>query len=119
VTDDDQIEVLASSGGTQLAPSAGDPFDSEDSGPWRISGLAMTPGVTTGGSMVPTYWSEDVLREAAPLLEGEHLLSDRKHDPEESPGVDEVLGEEDWEEWEEHAASEEALERAREASNDE
>ena len=33
--------------------------------------------------------------------------------------LDEVLGEEDWEEWEEHAASEEALERAREASNDE
>lgn len=93
MTDDGRIEVLASGGGTQLAPSAGDPFDEDDPGPWRISGLAMTPGVTTGGSMIPTYWSEDVLREAAPYLEGEHLLSDRKHDPEESPGVDEVLGE--------------------------
>ena len=93
MSNDDRIEVLANGGGTQLAPSAGDPFDEDDPGPWPIHGVAMTPGLATGGSLIPTMWTPDVLEDATPKLAGKDIVTDRKHDPEENPGVREVIGE--------------------------
>jgi cell division protein FtsB len=93
MTDDDRIEVLANGGGTQLAPDAPDPFDEDDPGPWPIHGVAMTPGLATGGSLIPTVWTADVLEDATPKLAGKDIVTDRKHDPEESPGAREVIGE--------------------------
>jgi hypothetical protein len=93
MTDDDRIEVLANGGGTQLAPAAPDPFDEDDPGPWPIHGVAMTPGLATGGSLIPTVWTADVLEDATPKLAGKDIVTDRDHNPEEKPGVREVIGE--------------------------
>ena len=89
----DHVEVLATGGGTQLAPEAPDPFNESDSGPWPIHGIAMPEDkVLTGGSLTPTLWTADVLREATSKLDGQDIVTDQKHDPDDKPGVREVIG---------------------------
>ena len=91
---DARVEVLTPGGGTQLAPDAPDPFDENSMGPWPVHGVAMPEeSVTTGGSLIPTVWTADVLRDATPKLDGKDIVTDQKHDREEKPGVREVIGE--------------------------
>ena len=73
------------------------PAFEDDNDPFVVNGVALGEGdVTVGFSQTATYWPPDVLREAAPKLEGVPIVvnnSAESHEPGSQPPVSDIVGE--------------------------